>query len=361
MTIRRNEKGVYNIFSFIGNIVNVFHILIRQLYLSLTSPNFYWDVLRVYRGRGIKYLATISFIAVLIYSLFIMMDLIMFKKNFDNDKSGTFVEQIIDQLPEMYYNGKIISAKNLSEPKIILDSNGNKIIAIDLNNKMNYSEKSSIPLTLTSSNLLISLNINDRHRNITIEYPKLLGNQPELLSKDNIHKILNEKVFAALDIGIWVFALLTPFMCIVQMSNIVFSSNFLVMFALIYICNYVYRSYNLSLSKSQLIMLAISIVLLLKPILEYILIKQFYIIILVLLMLSMRFMRKYQHYTMLEFNSVLRLVIFANGAIFLLKPILDYLTPNGSYIITTLLEIRIYYLLLLGLFSNTQNVSIMKK
>jgi hypothetical protein len=178
-------------------ILSGMRLLFRQLYLSVTSVDFYYDVYRYYKGYGIKYLFTISFISALIISISILNNVITLKEYFQENKVSKHIENIeviLKQLPIIDYDGKNISISE-ETPLYLYDARNNKIAVIDTNNQLSMNEKLKIPIILTKNTINISISESNyskqsKHVHKIIDYPKILGIEPKIYSAELIKKQL---------------------------------------------------------------------------------------------------------------------------------------------------------------------------
>ncbi|MCC8369207.1 MAG: DUF1189 domain-containing protein [Rickettsia endosymbiont of Oxypoda opaca] len=166
--------------------------LFRQLRLSVSSVNFYKDVYRNYQGYGIRYLFVVSFIPSIIYCIFVLNYITTLKDYFDGkhlSKATENIEYIINQLPDIQYNGTKISLEE-EEPLYLYSKNKNKIVAIDINNQLPLNEKSKIPIILTANKLIINLVEATTKKKLTtdIEYFKIFGPNQKALTPEIVKK-----------------------------------------------------------------------------------------------------------------------------------------------------------------------------
>ncbi len=120
------------------NIYKWLKTIIIHLWLSVSSIGFYQRILLFYEGYGLKYILTLSFIASLFCSIYIL--------NFvDNVKNylayGTIstdvanLDHVISQFPEINYDGSKISLSD-KEPIYINNTDNVPVVAIDPENKI---------------------------------------------------------------------------------------------------------------------------------------------------------------------------------------------------------------------------------
>jgi len=216
-------------------------ILFRQLYLSVTSVDFYYDVYKYYKGYGMKYLFAISFISSVIYSISLLNNIAIIKEYFLENKISKYTENIellLKQLPILYYDGNNISIKE-ETPFYLYSSNDNVIAAIDTKNQLTPSEKLKIPIVFTSDKIHISLNegsyakkSNNIHR--SVDYHILFGIERNNFNYESIKKqfgnILGQLetiviyiVTPILAIGIFIFRLLENILIIMPVYLLTYS------------------------------------------------------------------------------------------------------------------------------------------
>ena len=174
------------------NIIPFFKTLLSQLWLSVTSVNFYQNVYKSYKGYGLKYLFAISFLSSLVYCAFLLNYIVAFQEYFVHNtlsKDTETFEYIMQQLPELYYDG--VNIKTDAETPIYLKDKNNFILAaLDPQNQLAHADKEKIPMILTSSNILIFLTeASDKKRiSIPIEYSRILGKEAKTLNESTLKK-----------------------------------------------------------------------------------------------------------------------------------------------------------------------------
>lgn len=169
-----------------------FRILFNHILLSTCSINFYIDVYKSYKGSGLRYLFTLSFMSTLIYAIFIFNHLLCLKDYFTENrisKSTTTIEYILKRLPNIYYNGNKILVDQ-DEPIYLLTEKGNKIAIIDSKNQLPYGEKIKIPVLFSSNKVILStVEITDNKKSMfSTEYTKIFGPTPQNLTEAVIKK-----------------------------------------------------------------------------------------------------------------------------------------------------------------------------
>ncbi|WP_347938859.1 DUF1189 family protein [Rickettsia oklahomensis] len=166
--------------------------LFRQLWLSVSSIEFYKNVYKNYQGYGIRYLLTISFIPSIIYCIFILNYIITLKDYFNGIQSSKVtdnIEYIINQLPVIKYNNSKISVEEV-EPIYLFSKNNNKIVVIDTKNQVSNKEKSKIPFVLEENKLRINLIVANTKKNFpsTVNYSEIFKQNEVILTPEIIKK-----------------------------------------------------------------------------------------------------------------------------------------------------------------------------
>jgi hypothetical protein len=174
------------------NIISFVKTLFSQLWLSVSSVNFYQNVYQSYKGYGIKYVFTLSLFSSLIYCVFFLNYIVTFKEYFVHNiisKDTETFEYIMQQLPELVYDGA--SIKTEAETPIYLKDKSNNVLAVlDPNNQLAHVDKEKVPIIFTSSNILIFfLEANDKKRiSIPIEYFRIFGVDAKILNETTLKK-----------------------------------------------------------------------------------------------------------------------------------------------------------------------------
>ena len=152
--------------------------IFTQLWLSISSINFYQRIISAYDGYGIKYILTISFISSLLCSIVILNYLDNVRQYFSYGTiSPTVVnlDHVLSQFPELKYDGVKISLEN-PEPIYINNIYNQLIVAIDPENKMPQSDRAKVSIFLASKNIVFSFadlqknNVNS----FSLDYPQIL-------------------------------------------------------------------------------------------------------------------------------------------------------------------------------------------
>ncbi|UCM85708.1 MAG: DUF1189 domain-containing protein [Rickettsia endosymbiont of Culicoides impunctatus] len=206
-----------------------FSTLLHQLWLSISSVNFYQDVYKSYKGYGIKYIFAVSFISSLIYCIVIFNYLLVLTDYFTENRltKGTItIEHILKQLPEIYYDGNKILVDQ-DEPIYLLDENGNKLAVIDSKNQLSYSDKIKIPILFGSNNItLTTVEITDKKKSMfSIGYSKLFTPDQKILTEEVIKKHFAKTLIQAPKIFIYI---LMPIIIVFRFATILFEKSFII-------------------------------------------------------------------------------------------------------------------------------------
>lgn len=133
---------------------------LKQLWLSVSSVKFYQEVCRSYTGYGLKYIFYICFLSSLLLCCIISLYLNILKDSFNDSQNGPKLklvanfEYILDQMPDVHYNGVSINTGQ-EDPVYIKDIEGNLVAIIDASNRLSVSEKSNSSMIFTQNSLLI--------------------------------------------------------------------------------------------------------------------------------------------------------------------------------------------------------------
>lgn len=211
-----------------------FRTLLYQLWSSISSVGFYQDVYYSYKGYGVRYLFTVSFISSIIYCCFIFDYLLGLKDYFTEHRiseNTTTIEYILKQLPEIQYDGSKITVEQ-DEPIYLLDEDNNKIAAIDSKNQLPYSEKLKIPILFSSNRVtLATIEITDRKKDaFSIDYSRIFPSDQKILTEEVLKKHFSKILTHAPKIFIYI---MVPIIILARFMAILFEKAFVVL--LVYI------------------------------------------------------------------------------------------------------------------------------
>ena len=245
-------------------VISWFGILYNQLRLSVSSIEFYQDVYKSYKGYGIKYVFTISFISSIIYCIFIFNYLVTLKDYFVENRlsnSTKTIEYIFKQLPVIYYDGSKILVEQ-DEPIFLLDEEGSKIAAIDTKNQLPYGERVKIPVIFGSDKIIVStIEVTDQKKStFNLEYSKLLIGQINL-TEEVIKKQCANILSQSLRIFIY---LIVPAVVLVRFCSILFEKSFIVL--LVYLLTYLFGPKSTLQVCTRMVMFSSGVAILLQPI-----------------------------------------------------------------------------------------------
>ncbi len=244
-------------------VISWFRILLNQLWLSISSVEFYQNVYKTYRGYGIKYVFTLSFISSIIYCIYIFNYLgtlnDYFVENRLSDKTKT-IEYILKQLPPIYYDGSKITVVQ-EEPIFLLDENESKIAVIDTRNQLPYGERVKIPIIFGSDRITIStIEVTDKKKNVfSLEYSKLFVGQIDV-TEDVIKKQCAKILSQALRIFIY---LVIPAVVMVRFCTILFEKSFIVL--LVYLLTSFLGPKSTIQACTRMVMFSSGVAILLQP------------------------------------------------------------------------------------------------
>ena len=167
-------------------------------YLSLTSIEFYSNVYNKYSGYGFKYLLTLSTIAGLLGSTFFLYlnnHLSLIVNNNKTSHLSSNIYYILDQFPPLSYNGTSITMQD-EEPIIIKNLNSERIIAIDINNKITKDQRVRIPIILSKNNLIFYLKSSTKEniKPLLLKYKYVFGGVPREINDEYLQLSLGELI-----------------------------------------------------------------------------------------------------------------------------------------------------------------------
>lgn len=211
------------------------------LLLSISSVDFYKDVRTKYKGYGIKYIFTICMLASILFSIKLINQIYYFKDALTH-KNNPYIENILMQVPEIKYDGKTIETL-IETPYFIEDSLNHKIIAIDPNGNLSFSQRSKIPVILNKTKIgFFVLYNNEKSEEFSLNYSNFLGTSAMSINPES----LREYILNSLDINgtIWLYSL--PIMSIIYFikicAKIIIPSLLLYFLANLYGINMIFKT-----------------------------------------------------------------------------------------------------------------------
>jgi hypothetical protein len=173
---------VRNFFNEIIVILSQFIFINRSL---LTSQKIYYDILRFYRGYGLKFSFAVIFITTLIYTFGFLINIEIFDTKLKSEisKETTYLDYIVNQFPEINYDGKTISINDLDQKVIFIKNHDNVPIAVfDINNQIKATEKKNILLIFKAR----EINFPQTDYIKSISYKNILGSEPKNIANKDI-------------------------------------------------------------------------------------------------------------------------------------------------------------------------------
>ncbi len=191
------------LFQEIRNISRLFFYILKAL---LSSQKIYYDIVKNYRGYGIRFTAIVILLTTLISVIGFSINLKLLESNLAKPYSTEFsnLDYIISQFPEnINYDGNSISFKE--DEKIIEIKNPKNIVimSFDLKNKMKNSEKAKIPIQFKKNEVLFpNLGyINSiKYNNLSIERGISISNMDIKNYIDHSLKTVKENVIFSIPI-----------------------------------------------------------------------------------------------------------------------------------------------------------------
>jgi hypothetical protein len=185
------------------------------LWKSISSIDFYSQVYKRYRGYGVKYIATLCFFCVILYTAALLNQMSIIRDDLlraDNN----YIEHILRQIPVMNYNGNSLSATSDS-PLFIKDAEDHIISLIDLSGAVSFAEKAKIPLIFAKNNLTFNIASKSKDsREITIEYSNFLGKDQLEITESAVRNGL----IKALAINFMSFGYIVPLLFVMYFMQI---------------------------------------------------------------------------------------------------------------------------------------------
>ena len=161
--------------------------LFTHLWLSISSIKFYEQIFNSYKGYGIKYILILSLISSFICSIIFLNHLDKVREYLNNgivSKKVETIDHIIQQLPEINYNGFKITTKE-DTPLFIYGLGNKKTLALDPNNKLMPADRNKLPIILNAQKIIINLTDSEgiKHNSFPIDYTQIFGNESQILTQ----------------------------------------------------------------------------------------------------------------------------------------------------------------------------------
>ncbi len=158
-----------------------------MLWLSVSSPDFYCDVYKRYRGFGILYVLNLYLISGIIFCLWSFMTLVSVEN--DISPANPDVEYILRQIPEVQYDGVSISTSAVT-PYFLYTKNNKTIVAIDLEGKLDEEGKKSSLIIFRKDYIRFPVSIGLTDDTTTDIQYKYLGNGDQIITYDKVVELL---------------------------------------------------------------------------------------------------------------------------------------------------------------------------
>jgi hypothetical protein len=148
-------------------------LIANTLWLSVSSASFYADVHRLYRGYGVRYILNLYLISGLVFCLWAFNQMIRFEE--EMSPANPDVEYILRQIPEIYYDGKLITTK-AETPFFLYSTSNRKIAAIDPDGELGAADTKDIPFLFLGSYLKTPIeSVFSKGGGASAEYKSLFG------------------------------------------------------------------------------------------------------------------------------------------------------------------------------------------
>lgn len=201
----------------------------RVTWYSVSSPGFYPNLYKKYKGFGLKYLATIFAITSVIYLIVTYSNLISVKNQLkESNSADNPVSYLLSQWPEVKYsNGKI--SWDEENPVMIKNSAGKAIIAIDPDGKLTEFQKKNIPIIFTAKRIMASLgdaSSSGKAKGVSAAYDQFFGKEELMVNAD----VLRDKLLGLIEqFNILLLILALPFLTIARLFSHIYSRLILVL------------------------------------------------------------------------------------------------------------------------------------
>jgi len=242
--------------------------LFSQLWLSISSVNFYHDVYKNYRGYGVKYLFTISFISSVLYCLFIfnyistLRDFFAARAPQNLSYETENIEYILQQLPNIDYDGRKISLDE-EQPIYLYDKNNSKVAAIDIKNQLGYYERAKIPIIFSKDKIIVQvIEVTDKKKSdFNIEYSMIFGTIAKVLTNEVIKKDFANILSRVPKVFIYI---IMPVIILFRFITILFEKSFIVI--LVYLLTNFFGPKSSMQTSIRIVLFSSGVPVLLQPI-----------------------------------------------------------------------------------------------
>lgn len=214
---------IQNFSVFISRAKRSIKFYIENLFLSISSADFYHRVYLHYKSYGIKYIFNLCFVSSLIYVIYTLMffdGLKQYLKTGTVNSYTTNLDYTLNHLPIMEYDGKIL---HIDEEVPYYIKN---LVVIDTNDNFYYKKYQSFPFIISKDKLIIQLL--GQSSTVIVEFNKIFGTQNLNIDKKIIsqyfEKYLNDKE----QFIIYVF---TPILVAIRFLTILLYQSILILIA----------------------------------------------------------------------------------------------------------------------------------
>lgn len=217
------------------------YTLIMHLWLSVSSLKFYEKVLKFYRGYGLKYILTLSFISAIICSGVFLHRIHKIddylSQNINSPEVGA-IDQLIGQLPVMEYDGQNISIQENTPIFLNIDS-GYRVIAIDPERKLSPKDRIKTPIIFGLDKIVVSFFSSKTQESsvIPVKYSQIFGNQPQTITQEVV-----KAAFLAIvkkSYSVFIYIMLPAVMTLMIFLNMLLEKSVIIItiYLLMYIMN----------------------------------------------------------------------------------------------------------------------------
>lgn len=204
------------------DIIQFTKAIFQQLVLACYSQTFLKKVFYKYKDYGFKYFLATTVIISFITTFNFILNFSDFKQFLHGKEIAkyNYLNNIFKQIPDIEYKDNRIFLKN---PDIyyIHNKEQKKIGVFDLENQLNYTDKSKIPLIFREK--VITLNFKDNESESNFDYVNILGNEDiENISNNNIKEILLKLMQKSENFVIFIFWPVILILNLFKIGNISF-------------------------------------------------------------------------------------------------------------------------------------------
>jgi hypothetical protein len=210
--------------------LSFFRTIFTNLWLSVSSVEFYVRVFKDYKGYGVKYIFTLSLISAFICTTIFLnyahkIEIYLTKDVVSNSYLEN-IDHVVQQFPEIEYDGSKISVQE-ETPLYLYSIDNNKVLVLDPDNKLKPSDKVELPVIFTTETIIVNL-IDEESKayyTLPLEYTKIFGDHPQLLTQE----VLKSSLASIFSKTSWVFIyLLFPVLTLMIFVNVLLEKLFII-------------------------------------------------------------------------------------------------------------------------------------